>query len=124
MTTIISVFADRGCVGLCDARCYNAKQPSELKEPRRNACICICGGRNHGVGVAQAVRNNHRDVGLTREDLQQFAQRHDLNPDDLVVVDRMRCPSVRAARTLALKLLNPPALVPGEDLFACEEVAS
>lgn len=32
----------------CDARCYNAKGP---------ICNCCCGGKNHGVGFEQAVRN-------------------------------------------------------------------
>ena len=33
----------------CDARCHDAKRPH---------CDCICGGRNHGVGLQQAIRNN------------------------------------------------------------------
>ena len=34
--------------GRCDARCYKA---------RRTRCECICGGQNHGVGLAEAVNN-------------------------------------------------------------------
>jgi len=30
----------------CDARCYNARKPT---------CRCICGGRNHGVGLQKAM---------------------------------------------------------------------
>lgn len=33
----------------CDAKCYNAKHPK---------CECCCGGRNHGIGLKQALENN------------------------------------------------------------------
>lgn len=32
----------------CDANCYNGKAKK---------CTCLCGGKNHGVGLAQARRN-------------------------------------------------------------------
>jgi len=32
----------------CDAKCYNA---------RHKKCVCCCGGRNHGVGFAKAIKN-------------------------------------------------------------------
>lgn len=32
----------------CDERCYNAKS---------GKCECICGGRNHGVGIEKALDN-------------------------------------------------------------------
>lgn len=48
MTTLIAVYNSSGCVGRCDARCYNAK----TKE-----CNCICGGANHGVGEKDATAN-------------------------------------------------------------------
>lgn len=32
----------------CDARCYNAKS---------DTCDCICGGKNHGRGLATATKN-------------------------------------------------------------------
>ena len=32
----------------CDARCYHA---------RGGHCDCVCGGANHGVGLARAVEN-------------------------------------------------------------------
>ena len=41
MATIYAVYNSDGCVGRCDARCYDAKGPD---------CNCICGGANHGVG--------------------------------------------------------------------------
>jgi hypothetical protein len=45
LTTLISQHDSSGLVGRCDARCHNAKQPK---------CTCICGGRFHGKGFAQA----------------------------------------------------------------------
>lgn len=59
MTTLIAVYDSRGCVGRCDARCYDAKEPD---------CDCICGGANHGRGLAAALRNTtshvEQDPGL------------------------------------------------------------
>lgn len=52
MTTLIAVYNSEGCQGRCDARCYEATS---------TACDCICGGRNHGVGLAQAA-DNTRDL--------------------------------------------------------------
>ncbi len=48
MTTLIAVYNSEGCVGRCDARCYDAAEPG---------CDCICGGRNHGAGKQQAIGN-------------------------------------------------------------------
>ena len=48
MATLIAVYNSEGCVGRCDARCYNAKG---------GTCDCICGGVNHGAGVNQAMAN-------------------------------------------------------------------
>jgi hypothetical protein len=48
MTTLIAVYNSEGCVGRCDARCYEAAEPE---------CDCICGGRNHGAGQEQALDN-------------------------------------------------------------------
>lgn len=50
MSTLISVHSE-GCVGRCDAKCYNAKH---------DVCVCICGGRNHGVGHNRAVENTRQ----------------------------------------------------------------
>ena len=46
--TLISVYNSDGCVGRCDAKCYDAIFPE---------CDCICGGRNHGAGQKQAEAN-------------------------------------------------------------------
>jgi len=48
MATILSAY-DRGTLyGRCDASCYDGKE---------TVCDCICGGVNHGVGLAQALTN-------------------------------------------------------------------
>jgi len=49
--TLIAVYTSDGCEGRCDAKCYNAKEPH---------CGCICGGTNHGAGLAQATDNTRR----------------------------------------------------------------
>lgn len=46
MPTIITATSGNGKTRRCDARCYNA---------RGKKCTCICGGRNHGVGLNQAI---------------------------------------------------------------------
>jgi hypothetical protein len=48
VTTLIAVYNSDGCVGRCDAKCYNAWGPE---------CHCICQGANHGVGRQEAIGN-------------------------------------------------------------------
>ncbi len=48
MATLIAVYNSEGCVGRCDAKCYNAVCED---------CQCICGGVNHGVGQKIATEN-------------------------------------------------------------------
>ena len=48
MTTLIVAYDKSGPIGRCDARCYDAKG---------DRCRCICGGRNHGVGLRKALDN-------------------------------------------------------------------
>lgn len=48
MTTMIAAYNSEGCIGRCDAKCYNATEPN---------CTCICGGKNHGAGHKQALEN-------------------------------------------------------------------
>lgn len=50
--TLIAIYTNDGCVGRCDARCYNA---------RSKTCDCICGGKNHGAGQQKAIENT-RDM--------------------------------------------------------------
>jgi predicted RNase H-like HicB family nuclease len=48
MATLIAAYNSDGCIGRCDAKCYNATC---------DHCDCICGGANHGVGLKQAIQN-------------------------------------------------------------------
>lgn len=56
--TLISVHNSGGCVGRCDAKCYNATCAD---------CDCVCGGKNHGAGLKQAQDN-------TREYIEEMIQ--------------------------------------------------
>lgn len=67
MATLIAVYKSGGergaiCVGRCDAKCYQAQSPD---------CDCICGGKNHGAGLEQAVENTREQV---EEWLQDYAK--------------------------------------------------
>ena len=48
MAALIAIYTSQGCIGRCDARCYQATRPD---------CTCICGGRNHGKGFEQSIIN-------------------------------------------------------------------
>lgn len=60
MTTLIAAYDSDGCVGRCDAKCYNATGEH---------CDCVCGGANHGVGLKQALEN-------TTEMVEQWMERY------------------------------------------------
>lgn len=53
MVTLIAAYNSEGCVGRCDARCYEATSPD---------CDCVCGGMNHGKCLQQAVENTRECV--------------------------------------------------------------
>lgn len=53
MTTLIAVYNSDGCVGRCDAKCYQAEQAD---------CHCICGGLNHGAGLVRATDNTRANA--------------------------------------------------------------
>lgn len=48
MSCLIYASNSDGCIGKCDANCYNAQSPQ---------CDCICRGMNHGKGLS-AARDN------------------------------------------------------------------
>lgn len=54
MPTLISVHNSDGCVGRCDAKCYDAQSDD---------CDCICGGKNHGAGLERARANTAELAG-------------------------------------------------------------
>ena len=51
-------------IGRCDAKCYTA-------ESGRESCDCICGGKNHGVGLYAALENTKTEVDEWLEDYTQ-----------------------------------------------------
>lgn len=53
MATLIQETHSCGSRRRCDARCYNATGKK---------CTCICGGRNHGVGLKKAIENTREIV--------------------------------------------------------------
>jgi hypothetical protein len=73
MATLIAVYNSDGCVGRCDAKCYDATLPD---------CECICGGRNHGAGKKQAIENTQKLAAVWIKD---FARKHHLSEFDAVV---------------------------------------
>jgi hypothetical protein len=67
MATLIAVYNSNGCVGRCDARCYNAKGPK---------CTCICGGANHGAGLKQATENTQE---MAEKWLEEYVKEKELD---------------------------------------------
>jgi hypothetical protein len=72
MTTLIAVYNSEGCVGRCDARCYNAEG---------DVCTCICGGANHGAGLNKAA-DNTRD--LAESWLEAYGIEHEFDRADVL----------------------------------------
>jgi hypothetical protein len=71
VTTLIHVRFGNGQSYRCDARCYDAKQPG---------CECICGGKNHGVGMAKAVENV---CAYTKAELEAITEKGGWIPDEI-----------------------------------------
>lgn len=44
---ILIAVGDKYSIQVCDVKCYEALEP---------ICDCVCGGRNHGIGLQQAIR--------------------------------------------------------------------
>jgi hypothetical protein len=72
MATLLAAHNSEGCIGRCDAKCYNAESAE---------CHCICGGANHGVGYKQAVDN-------TREMAERWIEEYTKQHPDAVRFDR------------------------------------
>lgn len=71
MATLIHVRYGSGQTHRCDARCYDAKMPN---------CQCICGGKNHGVGITKAVENV---CAYTKSQLEAIAAKGGWIADDI-----------------------------------------
>jgi hypothetical protein len=65
--TLMAVYTSEGCIGRCDANCYEAQEPH---------CDCICGGMNHGAGLAQAIDNTRRHAETM---IEKYAGAHELS---------------------------------------------
>jgi dissimilatory sulfite reductase (desulfoviridin) alpha/beta subunit len=50
---LMEVRTSGGSIRRCDKRCYDAKHKK---------CTCVCGGKNHGVGLQKALENTKEDV--------------------------------------------------------------
>lgn len=74
MSTLMSIGNSSGETGRCDARCYDAKFP---------ACHCCCGGRNHGVGLKQAVENVNSYVN------EMIADEKRKNPENYFIIQNL-----------------------------------
>lgn len=70
MTTLISVGGNNGIEGRCDARCYNADFPK---------CDCICGGRNHGIGLQKAQQNTSE---MAKSLLKKYGKENIIFPEE------------------------------------------
>jgi hypothetical protein len=67
--TLIEVRNSDGVVGRCDERCYAARHPD---------CDCVCHGRNHGVGLHQAIDNTREMGGQLLAEYRQDGQAAEL----------------------------------------------
>jgi len=73
MTTLIAVYNSEGCVGRCDAKCYDATGMD---------CQCVCGGENHGAGLAKAAANT---AEMAESWIAEYCKQHDIKPTKSVV---------------------------------------
>jgi hypothetical protein len=74
MTALIAVYTGDGCIGRCDAKCYNAWGQE---------CHCICQGGNHGAGKQEATDNTREMAESWLEDAR--ASRLDISHAELVI---------------------------------------
>jgi hypothetical protein len=66
MATLIAAYNSSGCIGRCDAKCYNATHPD---------CNCICGGMNHGAGAQRAIENTN---AMWEDWISEYEKSHDV----------------------------------------------
>jgi len=76
MTTVMSITtgnSEGSSTRKCDANCHEAEKPT---------CTCICGGRNHGVGLTKATDNAR---GMAEAMLERMKQQRPEAGSGLVV---------------------------------------
>ena len=103
MATLIAVYNSDGCVGRCDAKCYDATCPD---------CDCICGGRNHGAGLAVA-RDNTRE--LADDWVKAYAARQGLTDYEVLVGLGVAQPDLFESQEAARRGLTELALAQLEE---------
>ena len=59
MATLMNYTGPNGGTRHCNATCYKSRKVKSVD------CMCICGGKNHGVGESQATLNSR----LLRDDV-------------------------------------------------------
>lgn len=70
MATLILAKSSKGRVtGRCDEKCYNGTGAT---------CYCVCGGKNHGMGLVYAAKNTLAgiDFDITNLPRLPIGQRH------------------------------------------------
>ncbi|GCE04770.1 hypothetical protein [Dictyobacter aurantiacus] len=87
MTTLIAVYNSQGCVGRCDARCYEAVTP---------ICTCICGGRNHGAGRDKSIENTRE---LAQQWIAAYTQEHQLGKVSTEIHEECQQPTLWSSVT-------------------------
>jgi hypothetical protein len=78
LAILISFSNSNGRIGRCDANCYNATNTK---------CTCICGGKNHGVGLTQARDNTAQQGALW---LDRWEAQHPNDPPLRVAIKRLK----------------------------------
>lgn len=73
MVTLITVGNNPEGKRRCDAKCYDAMGPE---------CDCVCGGVNHGKGLAEAQANVQE---LAELQVDQIAEIHGVSAGDLKI---------------------------------------
>jgi hypothetical protein len=53
---VLSVSTSGHRTRVCNARCYDGKPETK--------CRCVCGGKNHAVGLEKAIENARKIVGM------------------------------------------------------------
>jgi hypothetical protein len=89
VTALIAVYTGDGCIGRCDAKCYNAWGLE---------CHCICPGGNHGAGRQEAIEN-------TRELAESLLEQARAGGPDIahaeVLIDTLHEPLFECGRSAA-----------------------
>ena len=73
---VLIAVGDKYGIQACDTKCYDALEP---------VCDCICGGRNHGIGLKKAL-----ELTIEKKDLYKKMYGKKLTYGELVMKNIMR----------------------------------